>query len=69
MECYEPYETRKQKQYIIEKGNYLLKASCCDLSSCDLLSSDIQDTSYKCNDLFRKYHEDNLDEKGNILTE
>lgn len=46
-----------------------VKSSCCDLNSCDLLSSDIQYTKYKCNDLFRKYHEDNLDEKGNILTE
>ena len=69
MECYEPYETRKQKRYIIEKGNYLLKSSCCDVKSCDLLSTDIQDTKYKCNDLFGRYHEDNLDEKGNILTE
>jgi len=69
MECYVPYETRIQKRDIINKGNYLLKSSCCDEKSCDLLLSDIQDTKHKCNDLFRNYHEDNLDDKGNILTD
>lgn len=68
MECYEPYETLKQKQYINAKGNYLLRSSCCNMKSCDLLVSDIQDTRYKCNDLFsRYYHKDDLDERGNIL--
>lgn len=69
MECYEPYESLKQKQHIIAKGSYLLKSSCCDMKSCDLLVSDIQDTTYKCNDLFHNYHKDELDEKGNILAD
>jgi hypothetical protein len=69
MECYVPYETHRQKRNIINKGNYLLKSSCCDVKTCDLLLSDIQDTKHKCNDLFRNYHEDNLDDKGNILTD
>lgn len=69
MECYLPYKTHKQKQYIIEKGSYLLKSSCCDINSCDLLISDIQDTKNKCNDLFRSDHKDNLDEKGDILSD
>lgn len=69
MECYIPYKTRKQKQYIIDKGNYLLKSSCCDYNSCNILESDIQDTRHKCNDLFGSYHQDNLDEKGNILSD
>ena len=69
MECYVPSETHRQKRNIINKGNYLLKSSCCDVKTCDLLLSDIQDTKHKCNDLFRNYHEDNLDDKGNILTD
>jgi hypothetical protein len=69
MECYVPYETRKQKKYIIDKGNYLLKSSCCDYESCNQLETDIQDTRFKCNDLFGIYHKDNLDEKGNILSD
>lgn len=68
MECYVPYDRFIEKRNIITKGNYLLKASCCDDKSCQLLESDIQDTRFKCNDLFRSLHEDNLDEKGNILT-
>lgn len=44
-----------KKRDVIKKGIYLLKSTCCDLKSCDLLTSDIQDTRYECNDLFSKY--------------
>lgn len=66
-ECYEPYEIVEEKKKIIHKGKYLLKSSCCDSKSCEKLIQDIQDTKFKCNDIFGKgiYHE--LDQKGNII--
>jgi hypothetical protein len=66
-DCYEPYELVEEKKKIINKGKYLLKSSCCDLKSCENLIQDINDTKFKCNDIFGKgvYHE--LDEKGNII--
>ena len=63
--CYESYEKIKNKREVIKKGEYLLKSNCCDRKSCEELSDDIQDTKYKCNDIFSEIHD--LDEKGNII--
>jgi hypothetical protein len=63
--CYESYEKKNNKREVIKKGEYLLKSNCCDRKSCEELSDDIQDTKYKCNDIFSEIHD--LDEKGNII--
>jgi len=69
MEFYRPYKSNRLKRDIINKGEYLLKSSCSDFKSCDKLLFDIHNTRNNCNDLFSKYHTDNLDDKGNILTD
>ncbi len=69
MDCYTPYELFLERRNMINKGKYLLKSSCCDDKSCELLQKDLQETRHKCNDLFRSFYKDNLDEKGNILSE
>jgi hypothetical protein len=66
-DCYIPFETAENKKRILQKGNYLLKSTCCNVNSCERLQTHIQDTRYKCNDIFRSAHRDSLDEKGNML--
>jgi hypothetical protein len=69
MEFYRLFYPYRLKRDIINKGEYLLKSSCSDFKSCDKLLFDIHNTRNNCNDLFSKYHTDNLDDKGNILTD
>jgi hypothetical protein len=61
MSCYVSY---KQKE-LLKTADYLLKQNCCDAYSCSQLVDDLQDTQFKCNDIFGKFHLDK-DEKGNI---
>lgn len=64
--CYnESYDQIRRKQYLINRGKFLLKSDCCNYNSCDKLLNDIQKTKNVCNDLFANNFND-VDEKGNI---
>ena len=60
--CYTSYK----KQDLIDTAHYLLKQTCCDAKSCSDLAEDLEDLQYKCNDMFGKMHDGEIDERGNI---
>ena len=58
-------EIRKE---IIKTGNNLLDSKCYNIKSCDALAYYIQHIKQSCNDAFSELHNNNLDEKGNIIS-
>lgn len=60
--CYTSY----RKQELLETARFLLNQKCCDEIECSELANDLQDLQFKCNDVFGKINESNVDAKGNI---
>lgn len=60
-------EIPEMKKDLLQYANKLLTRTCCDKDSCDLLSEQLQNTQYSCNDTFGKMHSlENKDSKGNL---
>ena len=60
--CYNSY----RKPELLKTAKYLLEQECCDETGCSELANDLQDLQFKCNDIFGKINESNVDAKGNI---
>jgi len=60
--CYNSY----RKPELLETAEFLLNQKCCDEIGCSELANDLQDLQFKCNDIFGKINEYNVDAKGNI---
>lgn len=68
-ECrdYESLKIKRKKQDVIERGQYAMASSCCDLKSCEDLASDLEEIKNECNDIFRSaWSTEELTEKGNL---
>lgn len=61
----EPYRKYIRKKHFLLEAQYNLKSKCCDAESCDSLITDLGQTAFKCDDLFREHH--NTNEKGVII--
>ena len=60
--CYSSY----RKPELLKTAKYILEQECCDEIGCSELANDLQDLQFKCNDIFGKINESNVDAKGNI---
>ena len=55
----------KMKHDFLEYGRKLLTNNCCNDESCDVLSGQLQNAQYSCNDIFGHKHS-RADSKGNL---
>jgi hypothetical protein len=57
-------DIREMKKDLLQYANKLLSKNCCDKDDCDILSEQLQNAQYSCNDMFGKMH--SSDSKGNL---